>query len=56
MARPSPIIFTNGDGLTTKLRKTAIMISAPEVMTRPVAARPNSPPSQPHWKTATTTP
>ena len=42
VARPSPIIFTNGDGSLTKLRKTTIMISAPEVMTRPVAASPRA--------------
>ena len=30
VARPSPIIFTNGDGLTTKLRKTALCLAAVE--------------------------
>ena len=42
VASPSPIIFTNGDGSVTKLRKTTTMISAPEVMTRPVDASPRA--------------
>ena len=41
-ASPRPIIFTNGFGLATNDRKTAIMISAPHVMTRPVEARPRA--------------
>jgi hypothetical protein len=28
VARPSPIIFTNGDGSATKLRNTTVMTSA----------------------------
>jgi DNA polymerase-3 subunit gamma/tau len=40
VARPRPIIFTVGSSTSTKLRKTQIMISAAEVMTRAVAASP----------------
>ena len=42
VARPSPSILRDGTGLPTKLRKTAIMISAAEVTTRPVAASPRA--------------
>ena len=42
VASPSPSIFSDGTGLATKLRKTTIMISAAEVMTRPVPARPRA--------------
>lgn len=42
VARPRPIIFTSGDGLATKLRNTTAMISAAEVITRPVAAMPRA--------------
>jgi hypothetical protein len=40
VASPRPSIFSDGTGLATKLRKTAIMISAADVITRPVPARP----------------
>ena len=42
VARPRPSIFSEGTGLATKLRKTAIMMSAAEVMIRPVPARPRA--------------
>ena len=41
-ARPRPSIFSDGIGLATKLRKTTTMISAAEVTTRPVPARPRA--------------
>jgi hypothetical protein len=39
-ARPRPRIFTVGSGFGTKARNTLIMMSAADVMTRPVLARP----------------
>ena len=42
MASPRPSIFSDGTGLATKLRKTTTMISAAEVTTRPVPARPRA--------------
>ena len=40
VARPSPNIFAVGSSPRTKPKKTAIMISAAEVITRPVPAMP----------------
>src|SRR3954447_21456755 len=42
VASPSPSIFSDGTGLATNARKTAIMIRAPDVMTRPVPAIPRA--------------
>ena len=42
VASPSPSIFSDGTGLATKLRKTATMMSAAEVTTRPVPASPRA--------------
>src|SRR6266508_2492384 len=39
---PRPVILTSGDGLATKLRNTTVMISAAEVITRPVPAMPRA--------------
>jgi hypothetical protein len=41
-ARPRPVILTNGEGWATKLRNTTVMISAADVITRPVAAMPRA--------------
>lgn len=42
VARPSPTILVNGDGFATNARKTPVMMSAAEVMTRPVAVIPRA--------------
>ena len=42
VASPRPSILTSGDGLATKLANTTVMISAAEVITRPVAAVPRA--------------
>ncbi len=42
VARPMPSIFSDGTGLAARLRNTTIMISAAEVMTRPVPASPRA--------------
>ena len=39
---PRPSILTSGDGSATKLANTTVMISAAEVITRPVAAAPRA--------------
>ncbi len=40
-ASPTPNSFTSGSPLRMKLEKTQTMISAAEVITRPVVARPS---------------
>ena len=42
VASPRPSIFTSGDGSVTKLANTTVMMSAAEVITRPVPAMPRA--------------
>jgi hypothetical protein len=39
---PTPSILARAEGLATKPRKTAVMMSMAEVITRPVAAMPRA--------------